>query len=55
MSVVGVKDEKYGETVAAFVIKNGSVGNNSLTEKEVQDWVKDRMSKVSKSPQDFDF
>lgn len=38
VSVVGLPDEKYGEVVAAFVVKRGE-----LQAEEVREWVRDRL------------
>jgi len=38
-SVVGLKDERYGEVVAAFVRKEGG-----LTASEVRGWVREKLS-----------
>lgn len=51
-SVVGVKDERYGESVGAFVVVHGGVGvdgevgeeGNALTKEEVRQWVKEHLS-----------
>jgi len=42
VSVVGLPDEKYGESVAAFIIRHKG---SDLTEDEVRDWVRERLSK----------
>ena len=41
VSVVGLPDEKYGEVVAAFVIRHKGMG---LEAKEVREWVRERLS-----------
>ncbi|SMQ49135.1 unnamed protein product [Zymoseptoria tritici ST99CH_3D7] len=41
VSVVGLPDEKYGEVVAAFVIKHEG---KEITAKEVRDWVREGLS-----------
>ena len=46
ISIVGVVDERYGETVAAFVIRAES-STMKISEEDVRGWVRDRMSKVS--------
>lgn len=46
VSVVGVADERYGETVAAFIIKAES-STIRIMEEDVRNWVRERMSKVS--------
>lgn len=43
VSIVGVPDERYGEIVAAFVIARER-GPESITAKEVQQWVRERLS-----------
>ena len=40
VSVVGLPDEKYGEVVAAFIIKHGS----AMTADEVRNWVREKLS-----------
>ena len=43
VSVVGLPDERYGEVVAAFVVrKNGE--EKKLSEAHVQSWVRERLS-----------
>jgi acyl-CoA synthetase (AMP-forming)/AMP-acid ligase II len=42
VSVVGLPDEKYGESVAAFVIKKEE---SDVTEDGVREWVKERLSR----------
>lgn len=55
VSVVGLKDERYGEVVAAFVIRAtgrelasqegpSREGMGELTEEDVRKWVKERLS-----------
>ncbi|GAB7357328.1 hypothetical protein MBLNU459_g8285t2 [Dothideomycetes sp. NU459] len=45
VSVVGLPDERYGEVVAAFVVKNGEEGcESTLTAQGVRDWVRGRLS-----------
>ncbi|KIW27223.1 uncharacterized protein PV07_06982 [Cladophialophora immunda] len=46
VSVVGLPDQRYGEVVAAFVIRRHHLppGENHITAEEVRSWVKDRMS-----------
>jgi acyl-CoA synthetase (AMP-forming)/AMP-acid ligase II len=46
VSVVGLPDEKYGEVVAAFVVKRHHLppGEKDITVDEVRDWVRQRMS-----------
>jgi acyl-CoA synthetase (AMP-forming)/AMP-acid ligase II len=46
VSVVGLPDEKYGEVVAAFVVKRHHLapGEKDVTVEEVRSWVKGRMS-----------
>jgi acyl-CoA synthetase (AMP-forming)/AMP-acid ligase II len=41
VSVVGLPDERYGEAVAAFVTAREGV---SITDQEVKNWVKDKLS-----------
>lgn len=41
VSVVGLPDERYGEIVAAFVVRQKGV---ELGSKEVRDWVRERLS-----------
>ncbi|KAG8525782.1 uncharacterized protein KY384_000542 [Bacidia gigantensis] len=41
VSVIGLPDERYGEVVAAFIIKQVGV---LITEQEVREWVKERLS-----------
>ena len=41
VSVVGLPDEKYGEVVGAFVVKQKG---DDITSKEVRDWVRERYS-----------
>lgn len=43
VSVVGVKDEYYGEVVAAFVIRNAS--STQLSGTQVREWVRGRLSR----------
>ncbi|MCJ1404623.1 hypothetical protein MMC11_007849 [Xylographa trunciseda] len=43
VSVVGLPDDRYGEVVAAFVVKNRHSGN--ITEKDVRAWVAERLSR----------
>ncbi|KAI9841996.1 MAG: hypothetical protein M1837_007562 [Sclerophora amabilis] len=46
VSVVGVPDERYGEVVAAFVIpQNDPNVGESLTKKEVREWVEKRLGR----------
>lgn len=46
VSVVGLPDEKYGEVVAAFVIRKHHLhpGEKEITVDDVRAWVRDRMS-----------
>jgi len=48
VSVVGLPDEKYGETVAAFVIRKHhphvKPGEGQITVEDVRSWVRERMS-----------
>ena len=45
VSVVGLPDEKYGEVVAAFVVPvRGAGGEHEITETQVRDWVRERLS-----------
>ncbi|ETI23258.1 hypothetical protein G647_05057 [Cladophialophora carrionii CBS 160.54] len=46
VSVVGLPDERYGEVVAAFVVKRHHLppGEKDITPEEVRNWVKERMS-----------
>jgi TBC1 domain family member 8/9 len=41
VSVVGLPDEQYGESVAAFVVVREGA---KLSAKEVRDWVRERLS-----------
>jgi len=43
-SIVGIKDEKYGETVAAFVRKHANAEGNALDIEGVRDFVRQRLS-----------
>lgn len=43
-SIVGIKDEKYGEVVAAFVIKHGNEDGKKLDIEGVRDFVRERLS-----------
>ncbi|MCJ1443326.1 MAG: hypothetical protein MMC23_003824 [Stictis urceolatum] len=43
VSVVGVKDERYGEVVAAFVIRGGK--GEGVKAEEVREWVRGRLSR----------
>jgi len=51
VAIVGVPDEKYGELTKAVVVPKAGV---ELTEKEVKDWVMDRMAKF-KTPTYVEF
>lgn len=42
ISIVGVPDTRYGEVVAAFVIRRPNT--NEITEEEIQNWVRERLS-----------
>lgn len=46
VSVVGLPDDKYGEIVAAFVVRRHHLppGEQDITPEEVRSWVKERMS-----------
>ncbi|KAM3416484.1 hypothetical protein BST61_g8077 [Cercospora zeina] len=44
VSVVGLKDEKYGEVVAAFVVRNRNSEGERLSAKGVRDYVRERLS-----------
>ncbi len=46
VSVVGLPDERYGEVVAAFIVKRHHLpaGEKDVTPDEVRAWVRDRMS-----------
>ncbi|EXJ93104.1 hypothetical protein A1O3_01660 [Capronia epimyces CBS 606.96] len=46
VSVVGLPDERYGEVVAAFIIRRHHLpqGETPITAEEVRSWVKKRMS-----------
>lgn len=44
VSVVGLKDERYGEVVAAFVVRNRNAEGEKLSAKEVRDYVRERLS-----------
>lgn len=46
VSVVGLPDQKYGEVVAAFVVRRHHLqpGNPPVSVDEVREWVKERMS-----------
>lgn len=43
VSVVGLADERYGEVVAAFVIRNTHA--MEITAEEVREWVRERLSR----------
>ena len=43
-SVVGIKDEKYGETVAAFVRRHSNADGNALGIEDVRNFVRERLS-----------
>ena len=44
-SVVGLPDEKYGEVVAAFVVRHGeSREEPMLAAEDVREWVRQRLS-----------
>lgn len=43
VSVVGLPDEKYGEVVAAFVVRKKGE-EKKLSEAHVQSWVRERLS-----------
>lgn len=45
-SVVGLPDERYGEVVAAFVVRNtgAGAGDDKLEEEEMRNWVKEKLS-----------
>ncbi|KAJ4502794.1 hypothetical protein HRR83_009492 [Exophiala dermatitidis] len=46
VSVVGLPDKKYGEVVAAFIVRRHHLpaGQTPITTEEVKRWVRDRMS-----------
>lgn len=46
VSVVGLPDKRYGEVVAAFIVRRHHLpqGQTPITAEEVRDWVKKRMS-----------
>ncbi|EXJ91325.1 hypothetical protein A1O1_04437 [Capronia coronata CBS 617.96] len=46
VSVVGLPDPRYGEVVAAFIVRRHHLpqGQTPITTEEVRDWVKQRMS-----------
>ena len=46
VSVVGLPDERYGEIVAAFIVKRHHLpkGEKGVTPEEVRSWVRERMS-----------
>ncbi|KAF2213881.1 hypothetical protein CERZMDRAFT_38719 [Cercospora zeae-maydis SCOH1-5] len=44
VSIVGLKDEKYGEVVAAFVVRNRNSEGEALSGKEVRDYVREKLS-----------
>ena len=46
VSVVGLPDERYGEVVAAFIVKRHHLpaGEKDITPDEVRTWVRERMS-----------
>ncbi|KAH8661969.1 AMP-binding enzyme [Xylariales sp. PMI_506] len=48
VSVVGVPDQKYGESVGAFIVRASSEGDGgeaaSLTEDDVREWVRSKLS-----------
>lgn len=43
VSVVGLADERYGEVVAAFVVRNAK--GLEVTAEEVREWVRGRLSR----------
>ena len=43
VSVVGLSDERYGEIVAAFIIKKAASTN--VTEERIRKWVTERLSR----------
>lgn len=45
VSVVGLADERYGEVVAAFVIKNAHTHYADISAEEVREWVRGRLSR----------
>ncbi len=50
-AVVGIPDEQWGEAVAAAVVTRAG---QSVSQQELQDWVKDRM-RSSRTPQRIEF
>ena len=50
-AVLGIPDEQWGEAVAAAVVTRPG---HSVTEEELQSWVKDRL-RSSRTPQRIDF
>lgn len=48
ISVVGLPDERYGEVVAAFVVRNAGAGSEGVGERkmdeEIRNWVKEKLS-----------
>ena len=44
VTVVGVPDERYGETVAAYVVPREE-GDRMITVQEIKDWVRERLSR----------
>ncbi|KAF2171793.1 hypothetical protein M409DRAFT_18026 [Zasmidium cellare ATCC 36951] len=44
VSVVGLPDERYGEVVAAFVVRSRDAKGEALDAAEVREWVRERLS-----------
>lgn len=44
VSVVGLPDEKYGEVVAAFIVRNKTEGAEQISGTQVRDFVRQRLS-----------
>jgi acyl-CoA synthetase (AMP-forming)/AMP-acid ligase II len=44
VSVVGLPDERYGEVVAAFVVRKHGAGGEKLDADEVRTWVREKLS-----------
>jgi acyl-CoA synthetase (AMP-forming)/AMP-acid ligase II len=43
-SVVGLPDERYGEVVAAFVVRNQTPGVQAISATQVREYVRERLS-----------
>ncbi len=44
VSVVGLPDERYGEVVAAFIVKQHDEKGSALTAEEARSWVREKLS-----------